>query len=437
MINKTYDYIYFFSLINSVFFLSGCSGGEADYTLDDINPTFQGKFIDEAVEGLEYTRSNGESGVTRRGGSYEYKNGDLITFYVGALELGTTSSGTLLTPRELAIGTSVIEDQKISNRVRFLLALDSDPKIGIQINNATRSSAASWSTSINFDQSEAAFGTAVEAATNNNISAADLPSKIVADAHFARSLRCAYSGGYVGAWKIPGSDATTGFVGAMIEANGHVVVMGGGQTVDGQEDTVVYVTGTHDVNNQAFRFDTADSSITSGAFYYDRDFNAIGDGKLIVYQSASMNGNGQSHNYSYISGTFQNDTQQGAYELHRADALTNAAYRYTGFGITGTEIGKGDVLGMLIFDIDASGHVDGMIHDVRTPMKQVSLSGQADYINKKIEIFINNAEKSRLYGTVNFNDTTGEAFIDWFPDAVNQLAIGHVQLRGCQLQAID
>jgi len=426
-----------FVVLLLTFYVTGCSGGEADYSLDDVNPTYQGKFIDEAVEGLEYIRSSGENGATGKGGHYAYKKGDLITFSVGALELGTTSSGSILTPRELAINTTVIEDQKISNRVRFLLALDSDPKIGIQIDSATRKSAVSWNSSIDFDQSEEDFGLAVEAVTHNDISAADLPSKIDADAHFARSLRCAYSGGYVGAWKVPDSNATTGFVGAMIEANGHVVVMGGGQTVDGQDNTIVYVTGKHNVNDQAFHFDTTDIDVGSAAFYYDRDYNAVGDGKLIQYQSASMSGNGQSHNYSYISGSFQNATQQGAYELHRADALSNAAYRYTGFGITGSQQSPGDVLGMLIFDIDASGKVDGMIHDIRMPMEQISLSGHADYVNKTIEIFINNAEKSRLYGTVDFDNTTGEAFIDWFPDTLNQSPIGYIQLRGCQLQAID
>ena len=421
--------------ISIVLIVTSCSGGEADYTLDDVNPTFQGKFIDEAVEGLEYTRSTGEQALTGRGGAYAYKEGDLITFSVGKLELGTSSSSSLLTPRELANGVSVIEDPIVSNRVRFLLALDSDPKIGIQINSAIREQARSWSGFLNFNQNETNFANAVEVVTQGDVLATDLPSKAVADAHFARSLRCAYSGGYVGAWKVPDSNATTGFVGAMLEANGHVVVMGGGQTVDGQEDTIVYVTGSHNVNNQAFIFDTTDANVGSNAFYYDRDY--AGTGKLIQYQSASMSGNGQSHSYSYISGSFQNATQQGAYELHRADALSNAAYRYTGFGITGSLQAPGDVLGMLIFDIDASGRVDGMIHDIRTPMEQISLSGQADYVNKTIEIIINNAEQSRLYGSVNFNDTTGEAYIDWFPDANNQTPIGYIQLRGCQLQAID
>lgn len=45
-------------------FMTGC-GGEADYSLDDVSPTFQGKFIDDAVKGLEYSRSNGDIGVTR------------------------------------------------------------------------------------------------------------------------------------------------------------------------------------------------------------------------------------------------------------------------------------------------------------------------------------------------------------------------------------
>ena len=424
-------------LIIEVSIFLGCSGGEADYTLEDVNPTFQGKFIDEAVEGLEYTRSNGESGITHAGGSYEYKKGELLTFHVGALELGTSHSENILTPRELVSGTSVIEDSKISNRVRFLLALDDNSKIGIQIDSARIKRAASWNSSLNFDLNETAFELALIEATHGDINATVIPSKEVADAHFARSLRCAYSGGYVGAWKTPDSNETTGFVGAMVEANGHVVVMGGGQTVNTQEETVVYVTGTHNVNDQAFHFDTTDTDSGSAAFYYNRNYNGVGEGKLIQFASASMSGDGKSHNYSYMAGSFKNGEQEGAYELHRADALNNAAYRYTGFGITGTEQGKGDVLGMLIFDIDASGKVKGMIHDIRTPMQEIGLSGHADYANKTIEIFIGNDERSRLFGTVDFDNTTDDTFIDWFPDAQNQSAIGHIQLRGCQLQAIN
>ena len=111
---------------------TGC-GGEADYSFDDLS-TLHGKFIDDAVEGLEYTRSSGDAGITAKGGNYSYKRGDFLSFHVGALELGTSNGASVITPRELAQGVDVIEDPSVNNRVRLMLALDSDDqRIGIQI----------------------------------------------------------------------------------------------------------------------------------------------------------------------------------------------------------------------------------------------------------------------------------------------------------------
>ena len=185
-------------------YFSGC-GGEADYSFDDIS-TLNGKFIDDAVEGLEYRRSNGDSSITAKGGSYSYRRGELISFHVGALTLGTSDGSSIITPRELAENTDIIEDPSISNRVRLMLALDSNAqRIGIQIDPAMRASANNWKKSIDFSKSESAFLTEVAVVTNGDITA--LVAASTANDHFAKSLRCAYRCAYQGAWEIQGCPA--------------------------------------------------------------------------------------------------------------------------------------------------------------------------------------------------------------------------------------
>ncbi len=416
---------------------SGC--GQAEYSLEDVDPTSQGKFLDEAVEGLGYRSTSGEASLTTNGGYFEYKSRDKIEFYIGALKFGDSIASEIITPRELVKGTSVIEDPSVNNRVRFMLALDSDiQRIGIQINEATRILAKDWNSSMDFSVDEAAFSNEVERVIHDSIQSLPtaLPSKAEAHQHFSKTLRCAYSGGYEGSWVIPDSNDTTGFVGAMIEANGHVVVMGNGQVVNGQEDTIVYVTGKHDVNDQRFEFNTSTASIlASTTFYYDRD-----DAMLKQFFDEEIIGEGKSISYDHIEGSFENADGKGKYLLNRADAIPNAAYRYTGFGYAfdPNNSGLDPILGMIIFDIDSAGQVSGMIHDVRDPYAQTQLHGIADYDANTITIVVESEPKAILRGSIDYTHTSGSTRIEWYPDVSGSPApFGYAQVEGCQLQAID
>lgn len=422
---------FYFAIPLFVQLMIGCSGGEADYTLEDINPVFQGKFIDEAVEGLEYTRSSGEQGLTRTGGQYSYKKGDLITFHIGALNLGTSSSSSILTPRELATGAQVIEDNIVSNRVRLLLALDKDPKIGIQIDDMTRSNATSWSSSIDFDQNETAFSTAVEVATHGDISASSLRSKQYADEHFARSLRCAYSGGYEGAWTSPDTNETTGFVGVMIQSNGTVVIIGE-KELPNQDSQITYVVGNQNINQKAYTFNP------DVYYYYDSTANN-GNGSLVsVSNDINISGNGISKAYDHIIGSFFDGQTSGSYEVRRADASANAAYRFTGFGWGAT---GGLPIGMIIMDIDPDGTVSGLIHYIPDTRIQPQLHGTVDFISGDVNITVEAPSQTKLPklstvdGQINFNDTSKDSNLTWRTTDGSDL--GSVKLDGCQLQAID
>jgi len=410
-----------FTIVGVTMMISAC-GGEANYSFADVQPLHNGIFIDDAVEGLEYQRSNGEKGVTLKGGRYSYKSGEFITFHVGALELGSRDVSSVITPRELAQGVTQIEDPLINNRVRLMLALDTNSeRIGIQIDEAMRQNAVSWKNSIDFSKSEAAFVDEVNSVTNGMIT--QLPTAAEANAHFSKSLRCAYSGGYQGGWSVPDSNESSGYVGAMIQANGFVVVMGDGQTVGSQEDSVLYVLGDHDINTKSYLFRN------DGFYYYDRATAAL----TLVTDGVSISGTGTSIAYDKIVGSFVNGTQVGSYTLSRADASNNAAYRFTGFGDDTT----GMTIGMIIMDIDPDGKISGLIHDIRDTTVQPRLEGSADFVSGEVSIRVEMPDEvSIVSGNINFNDTSVPSQLTWENEA-GDVTYGQVRLDGCQLQAID
>jgi len=413
--------IYKSLLILTTLFFVAC-GGEADYSLEDVNPTFQGKFIDDAVEGLEYSRSNGDIGMTTTSGSYSYKRGEMLSFHVGALDLGESESGSVITPRELAEGIDNIDDPSINNRVRLMLAFDSnDQRIGIQIDEATRDSAASWQNTIDFTKSESLFIDEVNTVTNGAIT--QLPTAQEAYEHFSKSLTCVYSGAYQGGWSVPDSNESRGYVGVMLQANGFVVVMGDGQTVNEQNNSVVYVLGDHDINTKSYTFRN------DGFYYYDR----VGSSLVLETDGVSISGVGISNTYDHIVGSFVNGTQSGSYEVKRADASSNAAYRFTGFG----DDVSGMTIGMIIMDIDPDGKVSGLIHDIRDTSIQPQLHGMADFVSGDINITVEMPDQTSIVtGNINFNDTSEQSTLIW-TDETGTMTFGQVRLDGCQLQAID
>lgn len=417
-------YLFLIALIG---LLTGC--GEADYSLDQVSPTLQGKFLDNAVEGLEYNRSNGDVGITASGGYYDYKSFETLSFRVGALNLGSVKGASVITPRELADVDSYIEDSKVNNRVRFLMALDSDDqRIGIQIDEAMRERARSWEREIDFSLGEQAFVARVAEKTHNDITG--LPSKSEATEHFAKSLRCAYSGAYIGAWDIPDSNESSGFVGVMLQANGDVMVMGDGQTVGDQNETMLYIKGKHNINNRAYTFSS------SKILYYDRNASEVRE----LDSGGTISGRGQSTSYESIDGSFSMGDQNGSYHVTRSDSSENTAYRYTGFGydISPNVNAEGEdiPIGMIMLDIDKEGNIYGSIHDMRNPMAEITLEGSVDR-RGSVNIVVDMPEPledSFLVGTINFHDTTAPLRLLWGDVGVTY---GSVVIDGCQLQAVE
>ena len=143
-------------LVLPVAFLIGC--GEDDAGVVIIEPETveikSGVFLDSAVEGINYVTET-QSGKTTETGSFNYIEGETVTFSVGDIALPSALAKAVLTPLDL-VGKS-IDDPEVLNIAQFLQTLDvgSEPADGITIHE----SAHTLAEGLSFDFSAADFDT--------------------------------------------------------------------------------------------------------------------------------------------------------------------------------------------------------------------------------------------------------------------------------------
>ncbi|OUS38460.1 hypothetical protein A9R01_03320, partial ['Osedax' symbiont bacterium Rs2_46_30_T18] len=90
-----------------------------------------GMFVDGIVEGLAYATSSGFSGFTDASGGFKYADGDLISFRVGNVVIGTVSSaamadGTLFLQEIAGVGLENMNNDYVENMAVLLQSLDND-----------------------------------------------------------------------------------------------------------------------------------------------------------------------------------------------------------------------------------------------------------------------------------------------------------------------
>ncbi len=414
-------------LLFSLIFL-GCNNTVEDTTQTGIPATknprnhYVGHFIDSAVEGLEYSRSKNITGLTKSGGEYSFSYGELINFHVGNVTLGESVALSQITPKEIVAYEQEklhvsIYTPEVFNRVRFLMSIDTDKNAdnGIQIDDQTRLKAQSWKTpdfSLDADQ----FTTALEQATNNELSSSEIVDKQKATQHFADSLRCVYSGAYRGQWILPNGNKS-GFVGVMIQADGGIIAMGDGQEINDNTNAVIYSVGHHDIDTETYTFD-------GNTYYYNPDKQAID-----FANTADINGTGKSRGSNSVYGSFIQDNQTGTYSAFRVGNGSNVAYRYTGVG----KNSNGGTVGLFTLDINVDGSVTGMIHDSRVD-KQFDLRGTIDFTTNRdnVAIQVVSDENYTLSGDINFTNWSAPLHLVW-KNSYGQTQ-GSVDGIGCKLQ---
>ena len=106
---------------------------EAEYIANDAlqNGITSGIFVDGIVEGLAYVTSSGFSGITDASGGFKYIDGDLITFSIGNVVIGTVSSaamadGILFLQEIAGVGLEDMNNDYVENMAVLLQSLDND-----------------------------------------------------------------------------------------------------------------------------------------------------------------------------------------------------------------------------------------------------------------------------------------------------------------------
>lgn len=197
----------------SIVTLSAC-GGDSDDSGPSAGSTLQsGVFIDSAVEGLRFETTS-QSGMTDANGTFQYKSGETVSFFIGDILIGSAVGGSQITPIELVPGATNANNTQVTNILRFMQSLDEDnnPANGIRISASVTAQASGQS--LDFSLSPANFeivGDAQLAFLTSGSVTALIPTN-TAQTHFLLSIGSG-SGGII----ISGAD--TGVIGTEFESS--------------------------------------------------------------------------------------------------------------------------------------------------------------------------------------------------------------------------
>lgn len=127
-------------LLFGIISISACSSDSYTSTntagSDDSN-TLTGVFIDSPVKGLYY-QTVSMSGMTDNSGTFMYHEGELISFFIGDVMLGSALAKQTMTPIDLVPGALDETHPIVTNICRLLQSLDWDADLtnGITITDA-------------------------------------------------------------------------------------------------------------------------------------------------------------------------------------------------------------------------------------------------------------------------------------------------------------
>lgn len=120
-----------------IIILAGCGMGMVGFHDDDEGSDGfmnEGFFMDSAVKGLHYESAT-QSGTTGSDGGFNYENGELVTFKMGPIVLGTSMGDEIITPIDMVPGAVDEKHPTVTNMLRFMQTLDEDnnPENGITL----------------------------------------------------------------------------------------------------------------------------------------------------------------------------------------------------------------------------------------------------------------------------------------------------------------
>jgi len=367
--------------------ITACSSGSSGS--NDASDIRSGIFKDSNVVGLNYS-SGQQEGQTDAGGGFQYEAGSMVTFSVGGVSLGATTGQSVLTPLDL-VNNGTSSSMEVINIVRFLLLLDDDAdgSNGINIPSTLNTVSIAWP-QVDFSSADldSQLTSIISDITSVTGSAPVLPTAMAAQNHIEGTLRCVYSGAYVGSF----SGGDTGRFGLAISAATGSV---SGAAYSTAESEFVELMGTAPISLDQSRTFTS-GNVTSGATF---------EGGLV---SANRVVGTWNNSIFMVSGTYSGDRIGGA------DA---AVFRFTG-------VFTGDDDGLFSFDVDESNNVTGVAYDV-VAGESLTLSGSVT--GTMLSATLSNG--ATISGTL--NTSTGALSGTW--NNASEGASGTYTGDGCQL----
>jgi hypothetical protein len=138
--SKNRSSIFWIFLLFIITTITACSGGSS--TLTDISEgdgansanVLTGIFLDSPVGGLNYQTATMD-GLTDENGTFMYYEGEVVTFLIGDVMLGSALGNNIMTPIDLVPGALDETHPTVTNICRLLQSLDQDGNLdnGIMI----------------------------------------------------------------------------------------------------------------------------------------------------------------------------------------------------------------------------------------------------------------------------------------------------------------
>ena len=197
IINKLNSCFKFSFLILMLSLIAACSSGGGDDGSGGGNVS-EGVFLDSAVEGVRFTSAT-QNGFTDSKGTFLYLQGEVVSFYIGDILLGSASGKALITPLDFVPGAVDANNQQVTNILRFLQTLDQDsnPDNGIVIPNLVFTMAAGQTLDFTLSTSDFESFTDALVAFLTSGATTSLIDVSEAIAHFQETLDSIEGGGSV------------------------------------------------------------------------------------------------------------------------------------------------------------------------------------------------------------------------------------------------
>ncbi len=220
----------------AVMLLAACGGGGGGS--DDPPPPppiVSGSFIDAPVEGLRW--ESGElTGITDAEGSFEYRDGDIVNFYLGDIPLGESKGFRVIIPVDIVAGAQTIDNPQVLNIARLMLTLDDDADAanGIEITPTVADLTAGET--IDFAVSTQQFTTDTQVLVNRltaatTAGARDLVAAPVAREHLRLTIARLLAGNYRGTYSGDGEGTWTATVNLNGDLTGTAFPASGGEAI--------------------------------------------------------------------------------------------------------------------------------------------------------------------------------------------------------------